>query len=214
MGVLYWQLNDIWPVTSWASIDYFGRFKALQYAAKRFFAPILISCEEIGELQIEAGLGQEPGARLCITNDTLSAISCEVVWQLRDAKSNIVRECGDTVTVAPLTAQYLDWLELGEIDPHEHHLSFALIVDGKTVSGGYTLFTAPKNYRFEEPSIECRIEGEEIVITSSAFAKAVNIYSQDSDFILEDNFFDMESGEKRVKILSGEARNIKVRRLK
>ncbi|MDY6314205.1 MAG: hypothetical protein SPL89_03410 [Clostridia bacterium] len=50
MGALYWQLNDIWPVASWASIDYYGRYKALQYAAKRFFAPVIITCKETGEM--------------------------------------------------------------------------------------------------------------------------------------------------------------------
>ena len=50
MGAVVWQLNDIWPVASWASIDYFGRWKALHYAEKRMFAPVLLSCEEEGEL--------------------------------------------------------------------------------------------------------------------------------------------------------------------
>ena len=43
MGTLYWQLNDTWPVVSWSSRDYFGRWKALHYAARDAFAPILIS---------------------------------------------------------------------------------------------------------------------------------------------------------------------------
>ena len=42
-GSLYWQLDDCWPVASWSSIDYYGRWKALQYAARRFFAPVLVS---------------------------------------------------------------------------------------------------------------------------------------------------------------------------
>ena len=50
MGTIVWQLNDIWPVASWASIDYYGRWKALHYAEKKMFAPVMISCEEIGEL--------------------------------------------------------------------------------------------------------------------------------------------------------------------
>jgi len=45
-GTLYWQLNDCWPVASWASLDYFGRWKALHYAARRFHAPVLLSAEE------------------------------------------------------------------------------------------------------------------------------------------------------------------------
>ncbi|MEY2818054.1 MAG: hypothetical protein RL275_1517, partial [Chloroflexota bacterium] len=42
-GTLYWQLNDCWPVASWASLDYFGRWKALHYAARRFYAPLMLS---------------------------------------------------------------------------------------------------------------------------------------------------------------------------
>jgi beta-mannosidase len=43
MGCVYWQYNDCWPCTSWSSVDYFGRWKALQYLAKRFYAPVLVS---------------------------------------------------------------------------------------------------------------------------------------------------------------------------
>ena len=43
MGALFWQLNDCWPVASWSSIDYFGRWKALQYYARRFYGDLLIS---------------------------------------------------------------------------------------------------------------------------------------------------------------------------
>lgn len=45
-GTLYWQLNDCWPVASWASLDYFGRWKALHYAARRFYAPVLLSAKD------------------------------------------------------------------------------------------------------------------------------------------------------------------------
>ena len=45
-GTLYWQLNDCWPVASWSSLDYFGRWKALHYAARRFYAPVMLSIED------------------------------------------------------------------------------------------------------------------------------------------------------------------------
>lgn len=45
-GTLYWQLNDCWPVASWSSLDYFGRWKALHYAARRFYAPVLLVAED------------------------------------------------------------------------------------------------------------------------------------------------------------------------
>ncbi len=45
-GILYWQLNDCWPVASWSSLDYFLRWKALHYAARKFYAPVLLSIED------------------------------------------------------------------------------------------------------------------------------------------------------------------------
>ena len=46
MGSAYWQFNDSNPVISWSSVDYFGRRKALHYYAKRFYAPLLLSCDD------------------------------------------------------------------------------------------------------------------------------------------------------------------------
>ena len=64
MGAVVWQLNDIWPVASWASIDYYGRWKALHYAEKRMFAPVMISCEETGELSERPFCVSEPHPKI------------------------------------------------------------------------------------------------------------------------------------------------------
>ena len=55
MGTLYWQLNDTWPVCSWSSLEYSGKWKLLHYAAKRFYAPLLVAGFLVGdEVQIWA----------------------------------------------------------------------------------------------------------------------------------------------------------------
>ena len=59
MGAVYWQLNDCWPVISWSSIDYWGRWKALHYYARRFFAPVLVSCEEESWMTQEANMNRQ-----------------------------------------------------------------------------------------------------------------------------------------------------------
>ena len=84
-------------------------------------------------------------------------------------------------------------------------------MDGAIISEGTVLFTAPKHFKFVDPELEARIEGDEIVVTAKAYAKSVEIYSDECDFVLSDNFFDMNAGEKRVKILEGEVKNIKLR---
>jgi beta-mannosidase len=60
MGAVYWQLNDIWPVVSWSSIDYFFRWKALHYYAKRFFQPVMLSCPEEGILTQDPNANHQP----------------------------------------------------------------------------------------------------------------------------------------------------------
>ena len=212
MGTLYWQLNDIWPVTSWASIDYCGRYKALQYAAKRFYAPVLLSCEEVGELQNRRSVNMEKGvfsgeksAQFCVTNDTRYALNGEIRWELRDNKSEILQTGKVNVSVPALSAVRVEKIDFSNIDPQTVHLSFSLTVDGNLVSAGSVLFTQPKYYAFENPSLRYEMQGDEITVYADAYAKAVQIEGVDGDLILEDNFFDMEKGERRVRILSGNA---------
>lgn len=211
MGALYWQLNDIWPGTSWSSIDYFGRYKALQYTAKRFFAPVLISCEEQGMMQHRGNINAQRGTyqercsyRLCVTNDATSEISGRVVATVRDSLGNVLARAAQEVTVPALSVLWLD-NEPFDFDPYTAHLQYALEVDGKTVSEGCALFVPPKHYTFADPRLTIRREGDELVITAAAFAKGVFIEGIDGDVILSDNSFDMEAGEKRLQILSGNA---------
>lgn len=96
MGTVVWQLNDIWPVASWAGIDYFGRWKALHYYEKRAFAPILISCEERSEATerpypIAEPAPFEKSARLHIANETREPITGTVHWSLRNPDSSVVK---------------------------------------------------------------------------------------------------------------------------
>ena len=215
MGALYWQLNDIWPCTSWASIDYYGRFKALQYAAKRFFSPILISCCELGELQrvryvnAEKKDSGELTAEIFVTNDTLSQIEGRVEWRVCDKNSRVLRRGEKAVKIDPLSAQGVEKLELSDIDPRCDHLSFAIYVDGECKSEGSVLFTPPKHYGFADPHLSFSVCGDIITVKSEAFAKSVCISGD--DIVLDDNYFDMESGERQIRILSGSAEDLTIR---
>ncbi len=84
-GALYWQLNDCWPVASWSSIDFGGVWKALQYEARRFFAPLAISAEVNGE--VTCGIGNYyrntiRGVRLHAVNESGRDVLAEVCWTL------------------------------------------------------------------------------------------------------------------------------------
>lgn len=218
MGALYWQLNDIWPVASWSSIDYFGRYKALQYVAKRFFAPVMISCCEIGETATRPFVVMEPDfydfstqARLSVANETTNPISGTVNWELRCADSKILQSGSENITVPALSSVWLNNMDFNKTDVENNYLSFSFDVDGTTISEGTVLFTVPKHFNFVNPNLRYEINGDEITVYADAYAKYVEIDSPDSDFILSDNYFDMNAGSKTVKILEGSPKTIRIR---
>ena len=97
----------------------------------------------------------------------------------------------------------LDELDFERTDYEKNHIAFELLVDGKTVANGSEVFAQHKYHDYQNPNLKVRIEGDEIVVESDAYAKYVEIYSETEDFLLEDNFFDMEKGERRIKIVEG-----------
>ena len=218
MGTLYWQLNDIWPVASWASIDYYGRYKALHYVAKRFYSPVIISCMETGEKTTRPVVTMELGrpdyatkAQLCVTNDTMDEVSGVVSWALRDRTGKILQEGSDELTVPALSAVWMEEMDFHKTDVDNTYMSYGFIVDNEVVSEGTVLFTAPKYFRFMDPNLRCEINGDEITVYADAYARYVEIDSPDSDFILSDNYFDMNAGQKTVKILEGKPGTIRLR---
>ena len=73
------------------------------------------------------------------------------------------------------------------------------------------LFTVPKYFGFQDPNLRCEISGDELTVYADAYAQYVEIDSPDCDFILSDNYFDMNAGKKTVKILEGTPENIRLR---
>ena len=216
MGAVYWQLNDCWPVASWASIDYTGRWKALHYYAKRFFAPVLLSCCEEGMLSQEPNVNAEPydmekSIRLSVSNETMEDKACIVKWALRDKTGQVQREETITLKVPALTSVWLDKVELPEVDIFEDYASYDLYLNDRRVSGGTVIFSLPKYFHYADPRLSCRVEGDEIVVSAKAYAKSVEIQNENEDLMLSDNYFDMNAGETRVKVLSGSTENLRLR---
>ena len=216
MGTVVWQLNDIWPTASWAGIDYYGRWKALHYAEKRAFAPVMISCEETGELSerpycIAQPAPIEKSARLHVANETTQLIKGVAHWQLRSASGEVLLMGQEGVTVNPLSGIWLEKHDFSAFNELEVYLSYAFEIDDRVVSESTCLFTAPKHFTFEDPKLSCVREGSSLIVSAQAYAKNVEIQGVDKDVRLSDNFFDMNPGEKRVEIVEGDAEKFSVR---
>ncbi|MBO5214847.1 MAG: glycoside hydrolase family 2 protein [Clostridia bacterium] len=217
MGALYWQLNDCWPVASWSSIDSNGRYKALHYEARRFFEPVHISCAETGEYSTRFDITAEryydyaTKAHIFVTNDTMSEVAGIVKWELRNNKGEILKNGETPLNVSALSYASIPEIDFNKTNPRNNYLSFAFVVDGKMVSAGTVLFTKPKHFNFLNPNLEVTVNGGEITITASAFAKYVYISNENDDLVLSDNFFDLCAGKKTVKIISGKPNALTVK---
>ncbi|MEU7867318.1 glycoside hydrolase family 2 protein [Dactylosporangium sp. NPDC049140] len=88
MGTVVWQLNDCWPVTSWAAVDGGGRRKPLWYALRRAYAPRLLTFHEDG---------------VAAVNDTAEPWTGTLTLTLRDLDGTVMSSSSRPVTVAPRT---------------------------------------------------------------------------------------------------------------
>ena len=142
MGAIYWQLNDCWPVASWSSIDYFGRWKALHYFAKRFFAPVLLSAKEEGT-----------GVELYLSNEKMEPVSGTILWKLRNNTSKVIREGSLQVDVPALSSALCETLDFSDLlkdkkDMRETYLEFSFLQDGELISSGTVIFTKDKYFEY------------------------------------------------------------------
>ncbi len=216
MGAVVWQLNDCWPVASWSSIDYFGRWKALHYYEKRFFAPVLISCQEEGILSQDTNVNAEPfdlekSAHLNVSNETLTPFRGTARWSLRRPDASVIEEGTFSVDCPAMSAVWLPKQDFSGYGTYDTYYAYELLEEnGNIVGQGTVLFCAPKHFRFADPKLSLRVEGDEIVVSAEGYARSVEIMAG-ADVILEDNYFDLSGGERRVKILRGAVSNVSAR---
>ena len=132
-------------------------------------------------------------------------------WSLRRPDASVIREGSESVSVSALDTLWLDELDFSEEDTYGTYFAYELLdAGGLTVGGGSVLFCPPKHFRFADPGLSVRREGDELVVTARAYARSVEILAG-ADTVLEDNYFDMNAGERRVKIVRGEPGELSVR---
>jgi beta-mannosidase len=207
MGAIYWQLNDCWPVTSWASIDHFGRWKALHYGARRFFAPLRTTIF-IDETE-PANSGSLAGslkrtARIFVHNDTMDPASGTLRLFLRDRDFNtLVEETLDVKLPAlyageVLVRDFRDKVNTAELE-RSCFVTAELRVNEEQVSRETALFVPPKHFSFRRPkySVETRDCGDHFKITVKAdsFCRFVRVKIKGEDPVFSDNHFDITSKE-------------------
>ncbi|MAU12766.1 MAG: glycoside hydrolase family 2 [Anaerolineaceae bacterium] len=193
MGTLYWQLNDMWPAPSWASIDWRGRWKALHYMARRFYQPLLVS----GVEDSDAGT-----VDVHVTNDNTEAVTATVVYTVTDTAGTLITQ-GEMETVVGAIASthvtQLDFSEqLAEYSARNLLVYLDLLVDGERVSNNLVLFGRPKHMVFLDPQIIVAISEVDATtydVTLTAQAPALYVWLELPDAQFSDNFIDLQANQ-------------------
>jgi beta-mannosidase len=193
MGSLYWQLNDVWPGASWSSVDYYGRWKALQWHAKRFYAP-----------ELAAALRYQGTTKLSLVSDRTTPLPAR--WRLRvmDVDGKLIHERGKDITLAPLSsievARFSDGELLGNADPKRSFAVFELLQGDTALSRQLVFFDAAKQLALPQTSISTALQpdgdGYRLQLSSPALAREVWLAFGDLDVQLSDNAFDLLPGEQ------------------
>jgi beta-mannosidase len=193
MGSIFWQLNDCWPVASWSSIDYFGRWKALQYYARRFYAPILVSPHVEGSLKVY------------IVSDKVKAEPATLRVRLMDFDGKVLLDESSAVSVAPLTSKvYLDWplkkmTDAGAQDTSRVFVVTELTAGGAEISRNIVYLAPTKGVHLKTAQLKIETTGAKdsykIRITSPVLARSVYLSFGELDARISDNYFDLLPGE-------------------
>ena len=154
MGSVYWQINDSNPAISWAGLDYYGRYKALQYYAKDFHAPVLLSMD----------VDDRHGLEVYITNDTLKSEEIRANIYLMDARDitalsgkwDHTKLIGSITAMAePLSAKCIYKADLAADFAGDgvkyKFLRCELYIGGRMILERNQLLTAMKNFGFVKP---------------------------------------------------------------
>jgi len=215
MGALYWQLNDCWPVASWSSLEYKGRWKALQYESRRFFAPAMVSLKVLGEESIgknNTAVSTVHGLQIHTVYDGRSARrKARLRWSLETLDGKVLRsgvrklvlEYGQSVLQETLDFRR----EIAKHGAAEIYVRAELATEDGAVSRRTAFFTAQRYLNLQRSPIRAVVKAVsrtqyEITLAAKTFHHAVQVNFPAWEFRADDNFVDLHAGEERTLVVT------------
>lgn len=203
MGTLYWQLNDVWPVASWSSVDYYGRWKAMHYYVREAYRPIVaLPIVEDGILKVYASAD--------VPNDSV-ALALHI-RTLSFAGKRLSEVTVPDLMLGPDSARLL-WQGTVRslLDRHKEEDAVADIrligSNGEMLSRRLFYFAPPRKLLLPDTRIALRVsavnEGYQIELESPQLAKGVRL-STAVPGRFSDNYFDLLPGERRTVLFQTE----------
>ncbi|PWJ43161.1 beta-mannosidase [Sediminitomix flava] len=194
MGTIFWQINDSWPTMSWSSIDYYGKWKALQYFMKKAFAPVIASAyNEYGKFGVYVlnDKVEEQKVKVSLSYQTLDG------KVLKTKKYDInAKAMASTEVIAE--QQNIDAFLESTLDSYNKRdlvLAMEVKQDGKLCYENTFFFNAPKDLNLKEPTYKFNLaktkDGYELSIKANTTVKNLMLSCNDEKAFFSDNYFDL-----------------------
>jgi beta-mannosidase len=165
-GCVYWQYNDTWPGTSWSSVDYFGRWKALHYRAKHFYSPVMVS-----------GIFDKTSCKvvLWLTSDELKPITGKMKFSVTDLLGNELLSGTKRVNLGSQQSRSVSEVELSDLIQKKgaNNLIVWMSFDdkGKTITTNLVMLVNPRELELMDPELSFDVLGSETEYMVTVHAK-------------------------------------------
>lgn len=201
-GSMYWQFNDCWGVCSWSSIDYYGNYKALQYGARHFNAPLSVSIEDTKDY-----------IKIFALNDLNSVQKIEAEYMIFDFEKGALEQHKTALSIDKVHNELIFELDVNEIKRVHNYkktgICARLYQNGEIINQKIVLLDKEKNLDLPKAKLKTTIKIEKnqlrLTIKTDNFARLVKAESSKSSMPFSDNFFDILPNEEKVITINADS---------
>jgi beta-mannosidase len=201
MGTLYWQLNDMWPVVSWSTIDFYNRPKASHFAVHRCYKNILLSSTY-----------EKNKLKVYLISDEMKDINGTLQMQIRDFDGRIIWEKAEPIQAFANQSNEVFSIDISQLKNMIKNKSFfhaSFISNGKVMDEKTQYFVSPKELLLEKATIKMSIQNNMITLLSDKLAKNVFLNVHDGENNFRENYFDLLPGKSKNIIFTSENKQLK-----
>ena len=201
LGTMYWQLNDMWPVVSWSTVDFYNRKKPSHYTIARCYKNIIVSTVE-----------EKNKIKVYVVSDDMKAFKGDLSMCVCDFSSRFSWKETIQVEIPANSSVCVYEVDLGKIkdlDRKRNLLYVSLKNNEKMVDNKIHYFVSPRELDLTKPDMRSYTKGDTIIIVTTSLAKNVFLQMKDGENDFSDNYFDLGPWETKKVIYTGKEKNLK-----